>query len=1024
VGEGRANLSTGTGLMLYERSGAALVRAAALRWEELPQEWPDLTEPEVCRAWLAEVWSHEYFAEAVRLASPVLAARCDALQSGCEVKPKEIRNVVLSIARYLLRASSRATPFGLFAGIAPVRFGFSPSWVWGAQHRRSIGADSEWLADLRARLEGNAELLRRVDVVFNNLAVARGDRLEIPLRVGRARIRYSDPVRLVRLSATEPVGVERLISLLTSEFADICTRARAEKLVTELVRQGFLISSMRAPSTVADPVRYLAAQLRKAGVGPSDLPDVNALLETLDTICTQIKEHNSLSDPEDQDRRREAIVRRMSTVVSSARSAVTVELHLGCVATLPVAVADEMERAATALICLSRRPAGEPDWFDYHRAFCEMFGTGTAVPVLDVVDSDRGLGYPAGFRGSRRARQPDVTTPHDERLLHLAWAAIAECHREVVLTDEEIRSMIDGTEFSGTDIPPHLELAARIYAPDTDALRRGDFLVGIAPARSIGTLTGRFSRALGAADYGAHVRTLRTITENADQVQLTFDPETSHALNVCRTPLHLATRISLAEFPESADNEVRLTDIAVTATRTRLYLVRTSTGHVLEPQVFHALALDTLAPPLARFLVDLPRAFAASLYAFDWGNPARGLPYLPRVRVGRAVLTPARWVLTREDLEASAGSDAVRSSMLDAWRRRWACPQTVELRDIDRTLLLNLSEPVHVELLRLHVEKHGRAMVVETFEEAGGSGWTGGRAHEVAVPFVARTPRSSNPIRHALAAVDNRVGQMPASRSSRWLFVKLFVNAERQNEVLTQRLGVLSPAGDPGVWFVRYRSSVEDDHLRIRIGCADSGFAEALDRVGQWIDGLQHHGLAGRVSIDTYYPEIGRYGGPDAIEQAESAFVADSGFAVAVLQSMPSVDIHAAAAASMVHIAQGFLGDRAGIEWLIDRRSTSTQRCCRETTRQAAGLVSELDVVSGGQWPDRVCARREARDKALAGYRQVVASSVDIDGILGSLMHMHFNRLVGIDNDAEAACRRLARQLAIGLRARGGDSHA
>ena len=48
----------------------------------------------------------------------------------------------------------------------------------------------------------------------------------------------------------------------------------------------------------------------------------------------------------------------------------------------------------------------------------------------------------------------------------------------------------------------------------------------------------------------------------------------------------------------------------------------------------------------------------------------------------------------------------------------------------------------------------------------------------------------------------------------------------------------------------------------------------------------------------------------------------------------------------------------------------------------------------------------------------------DTDGVLESLLHMHHNRAIGIDPDVERACRSLARQAALALRAQqqAGDS--
>jgi hypothetical protein len=50
------------------------------------------------------------------------------------------------------------------------------------------------------------------------------------------------------------------------------------------------------------------------------------------------------------------------------------------------------------------------------------------------------------------------------------------------------------------------------------------------------------------------------------------------------------------------------------------------------------------------------------------------LPYLPRLRYGKTVLAPARWLLAAADLPAPTAPLPEWASALDAWRERWRVP--------------------------------------------------------------------------------------------------------------------------------------------------------------------------------------------------------------------------------------------------------------------------------------------------------------------------------------------------------------
>jgi hypothetical protein len=119
------------GQPLYRHSGVALLRAAAAPLTRAPDRWPDPSDAEACRGWLDLVWSQPHLADAIRLANPGLADRVDAIRAGRTVQAKQLRRATLSTIRYVLRATGRHTPFGLFAGVAPASLGTTAQVRWG-----------------------------------------------------------------------------------------------------------------------------------------------------------------------------------------------------------------------------------------------------------------------------------------------------------------------------------------------------------------------------------------------------------------------------------------------------------------------------------------------------------------------------------------------------------------------------------------------------------------------------------------------------------------------------------------------------------------------------------------------------------------------------------------------------------------------------------------------------------------------------------------------------------------------------
>ncbi|MFN2496038.1 MAG: lantibiotic dehydratase, partial [Pseudonocardiaceae bacterium] len=124
----------------YRCLDAALLRAAAAPGETTLPPWPspqgsDTVTAAQWRAWLRLAWAGPRAAEAVEIASPVLTRRIEAVIGGAVVDGRRARRMALSLARYLLRAGSRATPYGVFAGVAPARFAATPEVWFGERHR-------------------------------------------------------------------------------------------------------------------------------------------------------------------------------------------------------------------------------------------------------------------------------------------------------------------------------------------------------------------------------------------------------------------------------------------------------------------------------------------------------------------------------------------------------------------------------------------------------------------------------------------------------------------------------------------------------------------------------------------------------------------------------------------------------------------------------------------------------------------------------------------------------------------------
>ncbi|MFF5583253.1 lantibiotic dehydratase [Streptomyces hygroscopicus] len=1003
----------------------ALVRAVAR--PELPvSPCPDLDDlsprgAAARLAWLREVWSEEDVAEAVEHASPALAAQVRALCSTGSPAMRDVRRAVASVVRYVLRAEHRATPFGLFAGVTSAALGARAAATWGSDHAVIGRASAEWLMAVVERLESCSELLGRLPVVLNNAVARRGSRLIVLYkcdtrgdrrRAVEASIGVTEPVRVVLDATRSPIRVAVLAAKLASEFP-AAGPGKAYQLVQELIRHNVLITSLHAPSTETDALGYLLGQLD--AVDADNVAPVANTVRELGAVQADLRGCGSRAG-------RKRVAARMRALLPDVRRhPLALDLRLDARIEVPEAVAREIERAAWVLTRVCALPYGTAAWKAYQRRFYERYGIGTMVPLKEVV-ADSGTGFPDGYPGvPSDVRRPRLSA-RDDTLVHLAQAAALDGREEVVLTDEFIAAMDAGPEYPR--IPPHLEVGVRIHADSIEELHDGRFRLEIVSvSRGAGVTTGRFLGVLASEDrerLAAELADLPTADAGTVPAQLSFPPLLSTSAHVTRAPQVLTTLISVQEHRPTGGDVLTPGDLAVACDGRRMYLAAPERGHRIEAVGMHALNLKEHTPPLVRFIAELSRAQCAQVTLFDWGA-ANAMPFLPRLRYGRTVLTPARWRLEAAELPGRDRPQTEWDTVLVDWRSRRRLPRWVYLAEDDRRLFLDLDQAGHRSLLRQHLNRSRLAVLVEA-PEADAYGWCDGRAHEVVVPLKATRSPAWPTLPTPTPARTLSPAQIQTPGVSSLLLATLYGDLRRQNTLLAEHVpDLLDRLDGPPWWFIRFRDP--NQHLRMRIALPDShAFAETARTVSTWADELRAAGLLSDLRFPTSYREMGRWGSGAAWEAAEEVFRADSRAVVTQLSQPQRPPQRALVAAHIIAIATAFLGTtEAGMRWLIDHiPHTAPAPVSRPQFTETVRLADPSDGwaalrgVSGGHavveaWADR--------DVALAAYRPHFpgpdTQGIRLDDVLSSLLHVHFVRHVAVDFPEEEVCLYLTRAAAL-----------
>ncbi|MBO0867699.1 MAG: lantibiotic dehydratase family protein, partial [Micromonosporaceae bacterium] len=676
--------------------------------------------------------------EAVAVASTSLAAALRAADAGHPpAKTKDLRRLALSLESYRLRMSTRATPFGLFAGVVPARFATDGWACLRSGHRTFSRPDGGWLSAVIGDLETDPEVLPRLRLMTNPNRVIRGRWVELADRPGADGLALTAPVRAALDAASAPIAFPALVAALTSRWPGASPQSAA-RMLAGLVHRRFLLTDVRPPSDCADPLGYLLDRLDGHHVAPA-LRGIRDEMTAYDRA------------PLGQGGRLlESLGDRMRCV-QPVEPAVHVDLALDAEIRIPAGVAREVEQAVETLWRLSPDRPGRPWLREFHHAFLERYGTGRAVPLTELLSEEQGLGLPDAYRQSPQATQrvdrqpgPGADPDRDRLLAQLVTAAVAASRREVTL-DDELVERLARRHRPDAEPPASIEVYARLMAPSMPAMCNGEFLVVLGPylgTSRFGAASGRFAHLYPdrGAELGRLVRQAYELPDGAVPATLVYRPTVERMTNLMTAPHWLPYRVpvGVGSF-DTPTTDLPPDDLAVAATAQRLVLQSLRLGREVRPTAFNVVNVRVSASSLVRFIDDLAREGTSAVQAWSWG-PMRNAPFLPRVRRGRTVLAAATWRLDRGLLEPTSTADWLRR--LADWRENWGVPDRVHLSDGDQLLRIDLDDPLHRQLLQRTCKGRTSMVVHEVLDDEYDDGWLNGpdgtHVCEAVVPLLRR----------------------------------------------------------------------------------------------------------------------------------------------------------------------------------------------------------------------------------------------------------------------------------------------
>ncbi|HRI80028.1 MAG TPA: lantibiotic dehydratase [Cyclobacteriaceae bacterium] len=224
---------------------------------------------------LYQTYQNKYINDALFLASPTLHTQLEKRINGKPLPPAEEDQLVVSLTRYLLRMSTRCTPFGLFAGCT--------MGVWKKENNirlslpgyfiRHTRPDMDYLCQLAQNLSQLSGIKEFILYYPNNSHYVAGESIRF------ADYYYREKTRFHRLAAVERTDyldrilqgakngavLDDLVSLLTD---DEVSCEEALDFLCELVDGKLLVSELDGNTTGTEMLDRMIAILRRLAHSP------------------------------------------------------------------------------------------------------------------------------------------------------------------------------------------------------------------------------------------------------------------------------------------------------------------------------------------------------------------------------------------------------------------------------------------------------------------------------------------------------------------------------------------------------------------------------------------------------------------------------------------------------------------------------------------------------------------------------------------------------------------------------------
>lgn len=656
------------------------------------------------------------FREAIYLASPSLH---NEINDNINKKPK------YSLIKYYNRASTRCTPFGLFAGVGYGNFDKENDFPLSfSEHQkfRDTKLDMHFLVSLSKFFNSLPHIKNNILYFPNNSIYIVGNRIrfvEYENKNGKrdyiiSSAPLSEELEEILLASREGKTIDELSSILNNKEI---SSDKAREFINELIENQVLVSEIEPNVAGNDFLDSIVSILERIGADKEKdlLINIKNKIKQLDlNFGNSVNMYSEI----------EELINNLN-IEYDKNYLFQTDLYYDSEIKLSYEWKRQLKKGISFLNKITT-PYKETALEKFKEAFYERFEN-EEVSLSYALDSEIGIGYLQNIltkgvhpyledltlpsSNQNKELQIKLNSTHiilNQKLQKSYW------NKDYVikLSDDDFNNF----EENWNDLPDTLSLMGEIISENQQEKLYINNISGNA-----GRLLGRFcSEKSTIKDFVVQISD-KEQELNPDKIlaEIIHLPE-SRIGNVIRRPQLRNYEIPyLANSTLEDKNQITIDDLYISIKNNRLFLRSRRHNKEVVPHLTNAHNYSKNSLPIYHFLCDYNYQKKRSSLFLGWGGISQIYDFLPRIEYENIILSKARWRVDSEQIKYFNSiilSENIEHlfQKIEEWRRLKQIPQWIQWVRGDNTLAINLKNYDLVQMLFSSV-KNEKEIIIEEF---------------------------------------------------------------------------------------------------------------------------------------------------------------------------------------------------------------------------------------------------------------------------------------------------------------------